>query len=558
MTERLPGADVAIVGLGAAGGIAAHVLTQAGLDVVGLEAGPRLTLEDHAFDEIRNDARAWLARPKALHEQPTWREDDSLQAGPSPWPTLMMNAVGGTTVHYDGLSIRFLPWNFRSRSAIEERYGPGAVPERSTVADWPFSYDELEPFYDLVEWELGVGGADGNPFAGARTRGFPMAPMRTTGWGELVAGAASQLGWHPYPAPAAINSEPFDGRGACTYCGFCQNNVCHQGAKASTDLTVIARAEATGLLRIETGARVLHIETDDQGLARGVRFVRDGRTYSQPAKVVLVGTYVFENSRLLLLSTSKAHPGGLGNDRGQVGRNWMSHVFPLTYGRFPGRRLNLFNGNGSQVTCIDDFNADNFDHAGEAFVGGGMITNTHELAPLMFARGTPHPPYIPRWGSAWKAWMKENAQSVGSVYAQFDALPYEDNGLDLDPVATDPHGVPVVRITHRIHPNEHAACAFIARRQAELLQEMGAEEVWDAPGPYVEARHCAGGTRMGSDPDTSVVDGWGLAHDTPNLGVLGASVFPTVGGSNPTLTVQAVAWRTAQRIVDDWGAIAGA
>ena len=558
MTERLPGADVAIVGLGAAGGIAAHVLTQAGLDVVGLEAGPRLTLEDHAFDEIRNDARAWLARPKALHEQPTWREDDSLQAGPSPWPTLMMNAVGGTTVHYDGLSIRFLPWNFRSRSAIEERYGPGAVPERSTVADWPFSYDELEPFYDLVEWELGVGGADGNPFAGERTRGFPMAPMRTTGWGELVAGAASRLGWHPYPAPAAINSEPFDGRGACTYCGFCQNNVCHQGAKASTDLTVIARAEATGLLRIETGARVLHIETDDQGLARGVRFVRDGRTYSQPAKVVLVGTYVFENSRLLLLSTSKAHPGGLGNDRGQVGRNWMSHVFPLTYGRFPGRRLNLFNGNGSQVTCIDDFNADNFDHAGEAFVGGGMITNTHELAPLMFARGTPHPPYIPRWGSAWKAWMKENAQSVGvDLRAVRRAARTRTTGStstrsprirtacrwSASPIASTPTST---RRARSSRAGRRSCCARWAPRRSGTH-----------PARTWRRATARAGRGWATDPDTSVVDGWGLAHDTPNLGMLGASVFPTVGGSNPTLTVQAVAWRTAQRIVDDWGAIAG-
>jgi gluconate 2-dehydrogenase alpha chain len=172
----------------------------------------------------------------------------------------------------------------------------------------------------------------------------------------------------------------------------------------------------------------------------------------------------------------------------------------------------------------------------------------------MFARGTPHPPSVPRWGSAWKAWMKENAQSVGSIYAQFDALPYEDNLLDLDPVATDPHGVPVVRVTHRIHRNERAACAFIARRQHELLREMGAAETWDAPSLHVEARHCAGGTRMGDDPETSVVDGWGLVLDTPNLGVLGASVFPSVGGSNPTLTVQAVAWRTAQRIVDDWPA----
>jgi gluconate 2-dehydrogenase alpha chain len=556
MTERLPEADVAIVGLGAAGGIAAHVLTAAGLDVVGLEAGPRLTRDDHAFDEIRNDARAWLARPKALHEQPTWREDDSVEAGPSPWPTLMMNAVGGTTVHYDGLSIRFLPWNFHSRSAIVERYGASAVPEGSTLADWPLAFEDLEPFYDRVEWELGVSGADRNPYDGPRTRGFPMPPMRSTGWGELVANAASNLGWHPFPAPAAINSQPWDGRGECTFCGFCQNNVCHQDAKGSTNLTSIARAEATGLLRIETGARVLRVETDDDGLARGVRFVRDGETFIQPAKVVLVGTYVYENTRLLLLSRSKAHPDGIGNDRGQVGRNYMAHVFPMTYGRFPGRRLNLFNGNGSQVTCVDDFNADNFDHSGEAFVGGGMITNTHELAPLMFARGTPHPPYVPRWGSAWKAWMKENAQSVGSIYAQFDALPYEDNRLDLDPVKTDPHGVPVVRVTHRIHPNEHAACSFIAQRQEELLREMGAAEIWNTPGPHIEGRHCAGGTRMGDDPDTSVVDGWGLAHDTPNLGVLGASVFPSVGGSNPTLTVQAVAWRTAEHIVEDWGAIA--
>jgi gluconate 2-dehydrogenase alpha chain len=558
MTERLPAADVAIVGLGAAGGIAAHVLTQAGLDVVGLEAGPRYTHEDFASDEVRMEARAWLARPKALHEKPTWRDDASQQAGPSPWPVLMMNGVGGTTVHYDGLSVRFLPWNFEGRTRTIERYGAQAIPEGSTLADWPLSYHDLAPFYDRVEQAIGVSGMDANPFDGPRSRDFPMPPLRTTGWGELLSGAAARLGWHPFPAPSAINSQPFDGRPACTYCGYCQNNGCYTDAKGSTNLNVIRWAEESGGLRVETWARVLRIDTDDEGLASGVTFARDGETFFQPAKAVLLGTYVYENTRLLLLSTSKAHPDGLANDHGQVGRDYMAHIVPMTYGLFPGRDLSLFNGVGSQVMCMDDFNADNFDHSGAGFIGGGMTTGSHEYAPIMFARGTMHPPRIPRWGSRWKAWMKEHAQSVGSVYSQFDALPYEDNRLDLDPVTTDPYGVPVVRITHRVHPNERAACSYLGDVQERLLREAGAEETWQSPVPYVEARHCAGGTRMGHDPETSVVDGWGLAHDTPNLGVMGASLFPSVGGSNPTLTVQAAAWRTAQRLVDDWGAIARA
>jgi gluconate 2-dehydrogenase alpha chain len=553
VTERLAPADVAIVGLGAAGGIAAHVLTRAGLEVVGLEAGPRWSRHDAAFDEIRNDARSWLARPKALHERPTWRTGPAEEAGPSPWPTLMMNGVGGTTVHFDGLSIRFAPWNFESRTRTVERYGAGAVPAGSTLADWPLGYDELEPYYGLVEEAIGVSGAAGNPFAGPRSTGFPMPPLRTTGWGELVGDAATRLGWHPYPAPTAINSRPYDGRPACTFCGFCQHNACHCDAKGATHLNVIRSAEATGLLRVETRARVTSIDTDGDGLASGVTYVRDGRAYAQPARVVLVGTYVYENTRLLLLSRSKAYPDGLANNHGQVGRHYIAHLIPTVLGRFPGRRLNLFNGIGSQVTCIDDFNADNFDHRDAGFVGGGMITNAHEFAPLMFARGTMHPPDVPRWGSAWKGWLREHAQSVGSAYAQLDALPYEDDRLDLDPAATDPHGVPVVRVTHAVRENERRAVAFLQRRLDRLLREAGAGDTWTPPATVIEGRHCCGGTRMGDDPATSVVDRWGLAHETPNLGLLGASVFPSVGGSNPTLTVQAVAWRTAERVVAELG-----
>jgi gluconate 2-dehydrogenase alpha chain len=546
MIETLAAVDVVLVGLGAANGIVAHVLTEAGLDVAALEAGPRVSPRDFAQDEVANRVR--LSRPKALYEVPTWRTDGGETATPSRWPMLMVNAVGGTSVHYEGLSIRFCPWNFESRTRTIERYGAGAIPAGSTLADWPFSYDELEPYYGLAERAVGVSGAEGNPFEGPRSAAFPMPALRQTGWNELLADAARRLGWHPFAAPAAINSVAYDGRPACTYCGFCMLNVCHCEAKGATDVNVIRHAEATGRLRVETWSRVTRIETGPDGLATGATFVRDGRECFQPARLVLIGTFTYENVRLLLLSTSKAHPNGLGNDHGQVGRDYMAHVTPFVFGRFPGRRLNLMTGVGSQATCVEDHNADNFDHAEARFIGGGMLSALQELTPLGFARA-PLPPSVPGWGSGWKAWVKANAQSVGSINGQVDALPYEDTYLDLDPAQTDPHGVPVVRVTHQVHDNERAAATYLEGVMRDWLLEAGAAETWAFPGRFVEARHCYGGTRMGHDRETSVVDGHGLLHDAPNVGVVGASTFPTAGGVNPTLTVQATAWRTAEHVV---------
>jgi gluconate 2-dehydrogenase alpha chain len=336
---------------------------------------------------------------------------------------------------------------------------------------------------------------------------------------------------------------------------LCTSNGCYRNAKGSTDATVIPRAEATGLLRIETAARVHRLETDADGLVSGVTYVRDGRERFHAGRAVLLGAFTYENTRLLLLSTSKAYPNGLANNHGQVGRHFMSHVTPFAFGLFPGRRLNLFNGLWAQATCVDDWNADNFDHSGAGFVGGAMLTASQELKPIA-AASAPLPPGVPRWGAAWKAWLKRNAQSVGSVVAQVESLSYETNYLDLDPVVRDPHGVPVVRVTYRVRENERRSADFMLGKLQAWLREAGASETW-APDPPVEARHCYGGTRMGDDPDSSVVDRWGFSHGAPNLGVIGASTFPTTGGHNPTLTVQALAWRTAQRLVDEWGAITG-
>ncbi len=551
----MPGADVVIVGMGAAGGVAADVLTAAGVEVLGLEAGPRLDAGAARFDEIANVAHARLSEPKSKHEIPTWRAHEGEEAGPSPHPMMMVNAVGGTTIHYEGLSIRLLPHAFRTRSATIERYGPGAIPPGSTLADWPLTYEELEPDYAAVEAAIGVAGAAGaNVFEGERSGPFPMPPLRPTGWSELAADAARRLGWHPFPAPASINSQPYDGRPACTYCGFCMHNVCHTDAKGATHLNVIPRAEATGRLRIETGARALEILVDGDGRTTGVRYLdAEGRERVARARAVLLAAYTFENVRLLLLSRSPAFPDGLANDHGQVGAHFMAHICPFVHGLFPGRRLNTWTGVGSQVTCLDDFNGDNFDHEGLGFVSGGMLTAFAEHTPIAFARDV-RPPGLPRWGARWKAWMARHAQSVGAVYAQYDAPPYVHNRLDLDPHVTDRLGVPVIRVTHRLTEHEERAVAFLRARLHEWLRAMGATETWDAP-VHIEGRHAFGGTRMGTDPATSVVDAHGFAHASPNLGILGASVFPTMGGHNPTLTLQALARRTARHLVDRWSAI---
>ncbi len=557
MTTQPRDVDVVLIGLGAAGGIAAHVLTEAGMEVVALEAGPRVDASMMTLDEIRNDVRSWLSRPKSAGEIPTWRTDPSEPSVPSPWPMLMVNAVGGTTVHYDCASLRLHPWHFAARTRVTERYGPDAIPSDSTLADWPVSYDELEPYYGAVEYAIGVSGAAGNlggtlnprgnVFEGPRSRDYPMPPVHPSGFNELMSEAATRLGWHPFQVPSAINSRPYNGNAECTSCGFCLCNGCYRDAKGSTDVTVIRKAEATGRLAIETEARAIRIEVDAEGLVSGVRYVKDGRELVQPARAVLLGGFVYENTRLLLLSRSKAYPNGLANNHGQVGKHYVAHLQPFAFGVFPGRRLNRFSGSGAQITCVDDWNADNFDHSELGFLGGGLLMALQELKPIQVS-SDPLPPGIPRWGSSWKGWLKQHAQSVGSATVQLEALPYEGNVLELDPTAKDPFGMPVVRVTHRLREHERRASNFMRAKLELWLSAAGASETWSKEEVFVETRHPYGGTRMGDDPDASVVDRYGFAHEVPNLGIIGASTFPTTGGHNPTLTLQALAWRTAEHL----------
>jgi gluconate 2-dehydrogenase alpha chain len=566
MATRLNDTDVVVVGLGAAGGVAVLPIAQAGLEVIGLEAGTWLTRRDFAPDEIRNNVRDWpMAVQKANQEIPTSRANASAPTSRGVSHP-MMNAVGGTTLHYWAQSWRLNPWDFKVASETKRRYGASRIPKGSTVEDWPFGLEELEPYYDKVEYEVGVSGQAGNingridrrgnPFEGARKREFPMPPLRWTLFLGKMAAAARSLGWQPFPGPAAINSRPYQNRSACMYHGFCNRGGCHVDAKNSPHVTTIPRAQATGRLKVVTRAHVTTLEVDGEGRVAGVNYVTDGVEYLQPAKVVLLASYTYENVRLLLLSKSKAFPDGLSNNHGQVGRHYFSHYTGAGVSALFPFNLHSWYGLPAQGVAVDNWADDNFDHSGLDFIGGGNLWVYSDRRPIAAANMNTFG-RTPGWGKQWKAFVQENADRSNTAYLQKSTLPYEDNVLDLDPVVKDPLGFPVCRITADYKDNERKIAEFIQEKMELWYRAAGAIDIVRGPlGTMGVNTHAYGGTRMGDNADTNVVNRYGFSHEAPNLGVLGASVMGTSGAHNPTLTAQALAWRTADHLVKNWKAIA--
>jgi gluconate 2-dehydrogenase alpha chain len=315
-----------------------------------------------------------------------------------------------------------------------------------------------------------------------------------------------------------------------------------------------------GKFTVVTEARATTIEVDSNGRVAGVNYLKGGQEYFQPADVVLVASYAYENVRLLLLSKSKPYPNGLSNNHGQVGKHYFSHnqggavsaLFPFN--------LNNWYGTPAQGIAIDNWADDNFDHSGLDFVGGGNLYVYTERRPMTAVNGVQAWMQDgPNWGSKWKAFVKENADRWNTAYLQKTTLPYEDNYLDLDPTVKDPLGFPVIRITAEYKENERKIGTFIAEKMkqwymaADAVRLNGDGNVGET---MVASTHAYGGTRMGDSPETNVVDKWGFSHEAPNLGMLGGSVMGTSGAHNPTLTLQALSWRTAEYLVKNWKNIA--
>lgn len=565
MDNRLPSADVVIVGMGAAGGVAALPLASAGLKVVGLEAGGWLDPRDFAPDEIRNTQRNWpQAVQKAAGEAPTVRATAAEEARQGGHP--MMNAVGGTTMHYWAQSWRLNPWDFQVVSATRQRYGTARLPAGTTVEDWPFGYDELEPYYDKVEYTVGVSGqagnvrgqlnSAGNIFEGERQRDYPMQALRSSPFTDLMGGAAKALGWNPFQGPAAITSELYDGRPPCQYHGFCNKGGCLVRSKSSTAFTTIPKALDTGNLEVVPFARVTEVLVDNSGRTTGVRYIKGSQSYIQPARVVLLASYAYENVRLLLLSQSEGFPNGLANSSGQVGRHYLSHHqgAPVT-ALFP-RDLHNWYGLPAQGVAIDEWADDNFDHGDLDFIGGANLWVHTDRKPISAAKMSTFGESS-NWGSQWKSFIRQNADRTNSAYVQKTTLPYEDNYLDLDPTVKDAFGLPVIRITARYRDNEKKIAAFAQDKMEQWYLQAGAEKIIKSGlgNAMGASTHAYGGTRMGNNSETNVVNQWGFCHEVPNLGILGASVMGTSGARNPTLTVQALSWRTADYLVDNWRSI---
>src|SRR5215468_8835829 len=406
--------DVVIVGVGAAGGILAAELSKAGMKVLGLERGPRLATEDFTpHDELRFFQRQDL-RPDVKRQPVTWRSNANTRA--NPLPTLAYgNQAGGGTVHYGAVSWRFHEDDFRARSHTIERYGARAIPEDSSLADWPLRYEDLESYYDRAEYELGVSGKagnlqgrkvdGGNPFEAPRRRDYPLPPLFVDQAGQIFDGAARKLGYHPFSTPRAIISQAYQGRPACTYCGFCQAFGCHVGAKSSILVTKLPEADRTGNFKLLTGVMCYRVNSDNSGRVTGVAYYGpDSSDNTIEADLVILAPFIYDNTRLLLLSKTAKFPNGLANTSGEVGKHLMAHMMPNVFVTFEDRYINNFMGPSAQKHTIDDFNADNFDQSGADFIRGAQIsigTPNLEGGPISFSTTTP-PPGTPHWGGAYR------------------------------------------------------------------------------------------------------------------------------------------------------------
>jgi gluconate 2-dehydrogenase alpha chain len=566
--------DAVTIGVGWTGGILAAELTKAGMTVVGLERGaPRGTAEwSHDHDELRYAVRGEMFQNTA-GETWTLRHHDRERALPIRrlGSFLPGTGLGGAGVHWNGQTWRFHPRDFTLRSTAEEVYGADAIPDDMAIRDWGITYEELEPYYDRFEYMAGIAGragnlrgrrvAGGNVFEGSRRREYPVRPMDRSLAGHKFEVAARQLGYHPFPLPSANLPETYtnpDGvtRHHCTYCGFCERFGCEVAAKADPTVTVIPEARRTGRYEIRHGANVTRILHDGRR-ATGVRYVDEaGREHEQPAEIVLVTAFMFNNVRLLLLS-------GMGSvydpatGRGAVGRNYTyQNNGASAVGFWDDEDFRPYMGSGANGVSIDDLAAEHFDHDGLGFIGGGLVTVASlGVRPIL---GLTVPEGTPGWGARWKRAIRRYYSGTVTMGMQAESPAYRQFHVDLDPRYRDRLGDPLLRITFDWRPNERKLAAYVGARMKEIMEAMGPDRVVGGPGslpphydvqPY-QSTHNNGGAIMGAEPGESVVNSWCQMWDFDNVFVVGASAFPQNASFNPTGTVGALAYRAADGIVN--------
>lgn len=536
--------DFVIIGSGASGGVLAKELATAGFEVVVLEQGPYRTSGDFTHDEMKVVFQGEMTSHPQWKDPQTFRFSESQKAkvhsGEGPPHALYARGVGGSSVHFTANYWRMRPVDFKERSLLGEISGTG-------FADWPITYEELEPYYTKVDWEIGVSGAPG-PFDAPRSKPFPVPPLPVKSSGVLLERGAKMLGLHAQPAPMAILSQPHNGRPACVHCGFCMGYGCEANAKSSTLAAMIPLAEATGRCEIRPLSTVFEIKTNEAGRVSEVAYVdANGQQQAQKAKAVIVAANGGETPRLLLMSESSRHPDGLANSSGLVGKYLMGNGHSLAHAWFDEP---LNEHKSVQVTRIVHDFYENDPKRG--FYGGGGIDARAfiQASPILFAE-TGLPPGAPRWGKAHKDLLRTYYTRRLSLLSSTTSLAQESNNITLDPSHKDRIGRPLMRMTYRDHDDDLAMMQFMQSRAVEIIDAAGAIKSWREPVvPQDIHAHLLGTCRMGDDPATSVVDRYHRSHDVPNLFICDGSSLVTSGRGQPTMTIQALAFRAAEHITE--------
>ncbi len=539
--------NAVVVGAGAAGGVVAKELSTAGLSVVLLERGKWYTASDNLKDDLRNQRTTLLGNafgPEDEGNPRVWVDANGVPHMVLPSEGAYQNnaaCVGGGTLSYGAQAWRYMPQDFRMRST----YG---APQGSSLEDWPISYDELEPYYDKAEYEIGISGDySGTPLHGPRKRDLPMPPLPVNREFEILEPAAKRLGLHPFHLPMARNSVPYNGRGPCMRCRWCCGFACEADAKNGSQNPVIPVALATGNCEMRTESMVKEILMDDRGRARGVAyFDAKGHLQEQLADIVVVSGCATESARLLLHSKSRLFPNGLGNRYDQVGRHLQGHHYTGAVGYFDYETYDDV-GPGASIAVID------YNHGTPGLCGGGMLANEFIRLPIQMLDRLPD--HTPRWGlghkQAMRSWHKRSIVVMGPT----QQIPTADARVTLDPTVRDKWGMPVVRISGNVHPHTFVIGDMQAKRAEAWLKEAGAIHTTPAAGhpDLVSAgQHQAGTCRMGNDPQGSVVNKHCQIHDVDNVFVIDASVHVTNGGFNPALTIMAVAYYASEALVHNW------
>lgn len=555
--------NAVIIGSGAAGAVAAKQLSQAGLRVVLLERGRLFRTSEAHHDLLRSqyDNSGPLGYGPDIGANPR-----TFRLGPGETTRIRFPnqggygrtaaCVGGGTTAYGCMAWRFVEKDFQMKTL----YG---VPTGTTLDDWPISYAELESYYTKAEYEIGISGEAGaNPFDPPRSKPYPLPPLPPDRPAKVFMRGATKLGLHPFPLPLAIITEDYDGRKACIRCLHCERFQCEVDAKSSMHATMIPKAVATGNCELRTHCVASEVLVDGRGRARAVAyFGRDKKLYEQPADLVVVSCSASESPRLLLNSKSKLFPKGLANRAGQVGRHIMHHSGGATVLGFFEEEIFEPYGPGFTAGLAD------YVHRNGAVLGGGVITTLAEFrSPLFFAEQGVRNQGARPWGRAAKDFVRKYFTRCLALYAPGQGMPTENNRVDLDSTVRDAWGIPVVRLTHRVHPMDVRSSHFFRNRMIEVLRAAGAIEEL-LPRPLTEeeveqackninygglGEHQVGGCRMGSDRKASVLNRYCQAHDVDNLFVLDGSCFPTIGGFNPSLTIQANAFRVSDYITKEW------